>query len=70
MEKIDRHIENEDSRIVKIFLIKLKCILIFSFLCIAILEFIYIIVKEMTNNENLINFLKTMAFNNTNFTPR
>ena len=42
--------QNEPSRLVKIFFIKFKCIVVFSLVLISLLQFVYILVNTVISN--------------------
>ena len=56
-ENMEKGLGSEKSRSVKIMALKYKCILIMTFLFIAILQFIYIIVKEILKDDKLYELL-------------
>ena len=47
-------IRNEESRTVKLAFIKWKCIVVFSVLLVAFLEFVIILTLIITNNDGLV----------------
>jgi hypothetical protein len=51
--EIDEQIDTEQSRIVKIFMLKYKCVLIFTFMLLCILQFAYIIAKLILEDVEL-----------------
>jgi hypothetical protein len=59
--EIDEQIETEKSRIVKIFMLKYKCILIFTFMLLCILQFAYIIAKLLLEDEEIKTILISLA---------
>lgn len=62
-ETVDRQMQTENSRCVKIFLVKYKCILLFTFLGFAIFQMIYILIDKITSDSDfmtqLFHFLNT-----------
>jgi hypothetical protein len=60
-EQMNAQFANEKSRTVKVCMLKYKCVLLFTFLLLACLEFVYIMYKEIRNDsdfqETLIRFL-------------
>ena len=44
------YMQNEPSRLVKIFFIKFKCIVVFSLVLITFLQFVYILVNAIISN--------------------
>ena len=61
--QVDNQIKKESSRTVKIFLVKYKCILLFTFLGFAVFQMIYILVDKITSDTSLMaqvfNFLNS-----------
>ena len=51
----------EKSRTVKLFFLKFKCIVVFTVIFVAFLEFLYICLKEFSNNDLFMNQLLTIA---------
>ena len=49
--------QNEKSRAVKMFYIKFKCIIVMSIAFIALLEFVYIIVKDIFSSSQITGLL-------------
>lgn len=47
--------QTEKSRSVKIFFLKFKCIVVFTVIFVAFLEFLYICLKEFMGNEEIID---------------
>ena len=58
VETVDQQILNEESRIVKMCLIKYKCILIISFIIICLGQFIYILVNSVFEAQEIKDFLR------------
>lgn len=50
--------KNEKSRFIKFVLIKYKCILIITFLIIVVLQFLYLLFKDMNDQGKLYNLLE------------
>jgi hypothetical protein len=46
-DQLNKQFANETSRTVKICMLKHKCILMFSFMLISLLQFVYIVFKEV-----------------------
>lgn len=66
-------LKNENSRTVKVMFLKFKCIVVFTVILIAFLEFIYICFKEFINNDALVNqvfdLIKIMKNESVSFFP-
>ena len=62
-QEADEQMKREPSRAVRIFLVKYKCILLFTFLGFAIFQMVYILVDKITSNDNFMtqfyNFLNS-----------
>ena len=57
-------IVNEKSRIVKIFLVKYKCLIIYLILIACICEFIYIMTTKLMSNEAFTKMVLQFAMRN------
>ena len=60
----DKQIKKEKSRIVKIFLVKYKCLLIVIFLVLAIFQMVYLLINKVTSDSGLMTTL-LKCFNST-----
>ena len=65
-QNVEHGLKGEKSRIVKIALIKYKCILMLTFFLLCVMQFIYIIVKEILKDNNLYELLSALTNNNNN----
>ena len=63
-ENMEKGLGNEKSRLVKVMALKYKCVLIMTFLIITILQFIYIIVKEILKDDKLYELLSQFQTKN------
>ena len=54
-EEVDNAIQDEKSRTVKIFMVKYKCVLLFTFLGFAIFEMIYILADKIISDRFFTN---------------
>jgi hypothetical protein len=59
--EINAQFANEKSRTVKICMLKHKCILMFTFLLLAFIQFVYIMLKEIKDDSSLRDRLSTLA---------
>jgi hypothetical protein len=60
MKEADMQIRNEQSRTVKIFLMKYKCILILTFMILALGQMIYIILNKLISDDRFMTQLFTL----------
>ena len=54
-------LQNEESRCVKVFYIKFKCIVVLSLILLAFLLYSYIIVKDLLTDEEISNQIKFLS---------
>lgn len=55
--ELNQQFANEKSRTVKLCMLKYKCVLMFTFMLVAFLQFGYIMFKEFINDEQFKNKL-------------
>jgi len=60
---VDEQFAKEDSRIVKICLVKYKCILILTLILVCVGQLIYLFVSTVTKDKELMEILKVFAYN-------
>ena len=60
-EQLNHQFANETSRTVKICMLKHKCILMFSFMLISILQFVYIVFTQLMDDKDTREVLLQMA---------
>ena len=60
-EQLNHQFTNETSRTVKICMLKHKCILMFSFMLISILQFVYIVFTQLMDDKDTREVLLQMA---------
>jgi uncharacterized membrane protein YqjE len=57
MREADTQFQNERSRTVKIFLMKYKCILLLTFLLLALAQMVYIMLDKLVSDEQFMTQL-------------
>lgn len=60
-DQLNARFANESSRAVKICMLKQKCIIMFSFMLISLLQFVYIVFKEVMDDGQLRGVLLQLA---------
>lgn len=65
--EINEQIRTEKSRTVKIFLLKYKCILLFTFILLSFGQFLYIMSDKLSANSDLYSNLSQMSSSFSNF---
>jgi hypothetical protein len=51
--EINNKFANENSRTVKVCMLKYKCVLLFTFLLLSCMEFVYIMYKELKEDDKM-----------------
>lgn len=51
-QEMGEQFAQEDSRVVKVCMLKYKCIIMFTFMIISLLQFIFIMLKEFTHDDD------------------
>lgn len=52
--------QNEPSRIVKIFFLKFKCIVVFSLILVSFLQFLYILISSILKSDESVEKIQTL----------